>query len=226
MRPKLFFQALLGIVSVGAIIMIVIVYFFGDNTKVVEKVVEKQVIVYQPAPAAVTPVENHTVVQQPAAPVQVPVVESVTPVDVSTPAPVAPTETPTAAPAAGTKKYTVDDLLEACQTVLTSKGIPNDVFLDGDTVTIVLYDPSGETSFALLAISGGNEDALEFMKSSREQIIETSAEIKEIADKMELYNTHISVLLANPLNTGSALFVTYDNQITYDFITEDLNGNT
>lgn len=76
MRPKLFFQALLGIVSVGAIIMIMIVYFFGDNqTKVVEKVVEKEVIVYRDAPAAVTPAENYTVVQQPAAPAPVAPVE-------------------------------------------------------------------------------------------------------------------------------------------------------
>ena len=214
MRPKLFFQALLGIVSVGAIIMIVIVYFFGDNqTKVVEKVVEKQVIVYRDAPAAVTPVERETVIQQPAAPAQAPVVESVTPVDISI----------------SDTVYTVDDLIAVIDYMLKTGevGLDYDIGYYDGIVTIKLSDNDNmDLAIDLAAIALNDGNALEACDYMSEGLQTLSAKAREVSIQLGLDDVHVSFMFENPLNLGSFLIITLDDTIMYNFVEDLRDGNT
>lgn len=210
MRPKLFFQALLGIVSVGAIIMIMIVYFFGDNqTKVVEKVVEKEVIVYRDAPAAVTPAENYTVVQQPSAP-----------------APVAPMEV-AAAPAAG-DIYTVDEFKMFLEEITKESFDYLDCRVDNSSDTIVIILSGKDDAFLtdIASIIEGNIEAFTAWDTLVQSLARTSGSAKNIANGVGLSDYHVSIAIENPANKDAVIFMAIDGETVYNFVWEMGYGNT
>lgn len=211
MNTRYLLQTLLGIVSVTAIIMIIIVYFFGDNNvKVVEKVVEKEVIVYRDAPAAPAsniPAGAETFTHKQESPVQAEIPAQVV-----------------SAPAA----FTVDDFIREVESI-----IPNHFSDDqcrvyySDGIIVIEINDNQNAKFAadLALMAGGNTDAINEWHEARSAMLYLSHEAKAAANRVGLNDTHISVMLVNPLNTENMLLITLDNTIQYDFW-EELNGDT
>lgn len=224
MRPKLFFQALLGIVSTGAIIMIMIVYFFGDNTTVVEKVIEKEVIVYRDAPAAVTPTESQAIVQQP--------------VDTPTAAPVVPTETPTTAPAANETVSAVTssgDIIELpadtnrLQYFIDFEATPilSEYFhgsfeatVVGDKeIMIIIWDSNLDSDID--AIRSGNMDAIKAWRSFVENDSLTLSDKITWALRGYVPGAYATVVLVDSRDHNDILYVSSFGSLFYDFESDD-----
>ncbi|MBR5970888.1 MAG: hypothetical protein IK016_11180 [Lachnospiraceae bacterium] len=241
MRPKLFFQALLGVVSVGAIIMIMIAYFFGDKTTDGKKTAASTTTdaIVESAHAS-SPVEMRSSGDdtQYSNPIAQTVSYTSSPSAIGESVPVTtpqrinsvssgtlPTVSPSSASETGTPETDLDQILSDLSGILIQNSDDGVIFELSYNYTrknvIVFMIPTGnETSLFFLDNLLGGEESMQIWKQIVSEINEISYSIhKGLLEKGHSDITSY-VQLWDRATNGRNLLTSKNGEVIYDFFEE------